>query len=140
MKHFILLVSVVILFLVSISCNTKGNKQEITQDISLSNVNVLYFHFTRRCATCLAVEETARKAVEALFPNEVATGEYKFIALNLDEASTKKIADELAVGGQTLLVISGDKKVDITGAAWLAAHDPDKMKAEIKSGIDKVLF
>jgi hypothetical protein len=39
-----------------------------------------------------------------------------------------------------MLVVHGDKKIDVTGAAWLSAHDPDKMKVEIKSGIYKVLF
>jgi len=88
----------------------------------------------------MAVEENARKAVEALYPNEVKTGEYSFASLNLDEASAKEIADKLGVGGQSLMVVRGDKKIDITSAAWLAAHDPDKMKVEIKSGIDKILF
>jgi hypothetical protein len=88
----------------------------------------------------LAVEENARKAVEVLYPIEVHTGEYSFTSLNLDEASTKGIADKLGVGGQSLMVVRGDKKIDITSAAWMAAHDPEKMKTEIKSGIEKVVF
>ncbi len=140
MKQFTLLVSVLAIFLTSISCNSQGNKKETALAINSQDVNVYYFHFTRRCATCMAVEENARKAVEALYPNEVKTGEYSFTSLNLDEASAKGMADKLGVGGQSLLVVRGDKKIDITSAAWLAAHDPDKMKVEIKSGIDKVLF
>lgn len=140
MKQSTLFVSILVLLLGSISCNNQGTKKEVTQAIKTSNVNVYYFHFTRRCATCLAVEENARKAVEAIYPNEFKTGEYSFTSLNLDEANAKEIADKLGVGGQTLLVVRGDKKIDITSAAWLAAHDSDKMKVEIKSGIDKVLF
>jgi hypothetical protein len=140
MKKFNLLASVLIVFLSSISCTGQVNKQEVTQIASSLKVNVYYFHFTRRCATCMAVEENARKAVEALFPNEVRSGEYLFTDLNLDETSAKGIADKLGVGGQTLLVVRGDKKIDITSSAWLAAHDPEKMKVEIKSGIDKVLY
>jgi len=140
MKQFALLVSVLAIFFGSISCNNQGNKKEPAQAISSSDVNVYYFHFTRRCATCMAVEENARKAVEALYPNEVKTGEFLFTALNLDEANTKQIADKLGVGGQSLMVVHGDKKIDITSAAWLSAHDPDKMKVEIRSGIDKVLY
>ena len=135
-----LLVAILTTIFTCISCNNQGNKKETFQIANSSDVSVYYFHFTRRCATCLAVEENASKAVEALYPNEVKTGEYSFISLNLDEASAKAIADKLGVGGQSLIVVHGDKKIDITGSAWLAAHDPDKMKAEIKSGIDKVLF
>lgn len=140
MKRIILFVSVLVIAIGNISCNNHGNKNEVTQAISTSDVNVYYFHFTRRCATCIAVEENALKAFEALYPNEVKTGEYSFTLLNLDEACTKVIANRLGVGGQSLLVVRGDKKIDITSAAWLPAHDPEKMKVEIKSGIDKVLF
>jgi hypothetical protein len=140
MKRVTLFVSILAIIISNVSCNNQGNKKEVAQAISTSTVNVYYFHFTRRCATCMAVEENARKAVEALYPNEVKTGEYSFTSLNLDEASAKEIADKLGVGGQSLMVVRGDKKIDITSAAWLAAHDSDKMKVEIKSGIDKVLF
>ena len=140
MKQFVMLSAALLIMVSSISCNAQGTKKEVVQNGKSSNVSVYYFHFTRRCATCLAVEENARKAVESLYPNEVKSGEYSFTALNLDEASAKGIADKLGVGGQSLLVVRGDKKIDITSAAWLSAHDPDKMKVEIKSGIQKVLF
>jgi hypothetical protein len=140
MKRVTLFVSILAFMLVSISCNNKGSKKEVAQAISTSNVNVYYFHFTRRCATCLAVEENARKAIEALYPNEFKAGEYSFTSLNLDEATTKVIADKLGVGGQSMIVVRGAKKIDITSDAWMAAHDSDKMKIEIKSGIDKVLY
>ena len=140
MKKLALLSTFLVLVLSIISCNGQRNKREATQTVNSQNVTVYYFHFTRRCATCMAVEENARKAVEALYPNEVKAGEYSFTSLNLDEANTKGIADKLSVGGQTMLVVRGDKKLDITSAVWLSAHDLDKMKVEIKSGIDKVLF
>jgi hypothetical protein len=140
MRQFTFLVSIMALMIGTFSCNGQENKRATVQTQISSNVNVYYFHFTRRCATCMAVEENARKAVEALYPDEVKTGEYSFTSLNLDEATTKEIAEKLGVGGQSLMVVRGDKKIDITSAAWMAAHDPEKMKVEIKSGIDKVLF
>ncbi len=140
MKNVKLLASVLIVFLSSVSCNGQTNNQKIAQTISSSKVNVYYFHFTRRCATCMAMEENARKAVEALYPDEIKSGDYSFTSLNLDEESAKEIANKLGVGGQAMMVVRGDKKLDITSAVWMAAHDPDKMKTEIKSGIDKVLF
>jgi len=88
----------------------------------------------------MAVEENAKKAVELLYPEKVKTGEYTFTAINLDEAAGKNLADKLKVGGQTLLVVRGDKKIDITDKGFLNAHDLVKMKEEIKSAIDKVLF
>ena len=140
MKNINLFASILMVFLSSVSCNGQANNQEVTQTVGSSEVNVYYFHFTRRCATCMAVEENAREAVEALYPKEVESGEYSFTSLNLDESSTKEIANKLGIGGQTMLVVHGDKKIDITSSAWFAAHNLNKMKVEIKSGIDKVLF
>jgi hypothetical protein len=140
MKNFKLLTVVLIVFLSSVSCNGQTSNQKAAPTISSSKVSVYYFHFTRRCATCLAVEENARKAVEALYPNEIKTGDCSFTSMNLDEPSTKEIANKLGVGGQTMMVVRGNKKLDITSAVWLAAHDLGKMKVEIRSGIDKVRF
>jgi hypothetical protein len=140
MKQFTFLAAVLVIVLSSISCNGQPNKQEVAKTVNSAKVSVYYFHFTRRCATCMAVEENARNAVEALYPNEFKSGDYSFTSMNLDEANTKEIANKLGVGGQTMMVVCGDKKLDITSAVWMAAHDPDKMKVEIKSGIDKVLF
>jgi hypothetical protein len=140
MRHIALVTTILAVILIGISCKNQGVKKEITQNSGSTNVNVYYFHFTRRCATCLAVEENARKAVETLYANELKTGEYAFTALNLDEANNKEIAKSLGVGGQTLLVVRGDKKIDITSAGFLNAHEPAKMKEEIKSAVDKVLF
>lgn len=140
MKPVTFYVSILAIMLSCVSCKNQGNQKEAVLAISVSNVNVYYFHFTRRCATCMAVEENARKAVEALYPNELKSGSYTFASLNLDEAGTKEIANTLGVGGQAMMVVRGDKKLDITSAVWMAAHDLDKMKAEIKSGIEKVLF
>jgi hypothetical protein len=140
MKQIMLLVSILAMMLINTPCNSQGNKNEVAQTLNSLKVGVYYFHFTRRCSTCLAIEENARKAVEALFPDKVKTGDYSFTALNLDEAGSKGIADKLGVGGQTLLVVCGDKKIDITDKGFLNAHDLEKMKVEIKSAIDKVLF
>lgn len=139
MRKTALLVSILVLLSGFNSCKGQSNKEGTSKSINSQVVSVYYFHFTRRCATCLAVEENARKAVEELYPEEVKTGRYSFTSLNLDETRAKEIADKLGVGGQALLVVHGDKKTDITSSAWMAAHDLDKMKAEIKSGIGKVL-
>jgi hypothetical protein len=140
MKNVKLFAVLLITFLSCVSCNSQTSNQKVAQTVGSSKVSVYYFHFTRRCATCMAVEENARKAVEVLYPNEVKSGDYSFTSMNLDEASTKQIADKLGVGGQTMMVVRGDKKLDITSAVWMAAHNLDKMKVEIKSGIDKVVF
>lgn len=107
--------------------------------VAAKKVEVYYFHFTRRCKTCIAVEDNAKKAVEALYADKVKNGTYTFKGLNLDDASTDAIAKKLGVGGQALLVVSGKNKVDITSKGFMNANDLEKMKEEVKKAVDNVI-
>jgi len=103
-------------------------------------VNVYYFHFTRRCATCLNVEKVARESVESLFPDQVKKEEITFQSINLDEETGKAVGKKYNIEGQTLIVICGDKRVDLTDKAFLYANgSPEKLKAEIRKAVEKVL-
>jgi hypothetical protein len=130
------------LMMVSIqfSCNGQTEqKQSGTVSAITSQVGVYYFHFTRRCPTCIAVEENSKKAMEELYPEQIKTGDYFFKGINLDEESSNVIAKELGVGMQTLLVVHGDKKIDITGEGFMYAQEYEKLKAEIEKAVNKAL-
>ncbi|HUW91676.1 MAG TPA: nitrophenyl compound nitroreductase subunit ArsF family protein [Bacteroidales bacterium] len=103
-------------------------------------VEVIYFHFTRRCVTCQAVENVTGETVRTLYPDQLKNGNVSFTAVNLDEESSKPIAERCKVTGQTLLVLSGDVRVDLTDKGFMyATTSPDKLKAEIKKTIDPLL-
>ena len=125
-----------ILVFVNISCSAQNEKDKQSEKVSKSgNIEVYYFHFTRRCATCNAVENVSKEAVAALYGDKV-----KFMGYNLDEEAGQKIGKELNVSGQTLLIVAGDKKIDITNEGFMNARsNPDKLKAIIREKIDPLL-
>jgi hypothetical protein len=103
-------------------------------------VEVYYFHFTRRCMTCTNVEKVSKEAVEQQYTDKVKEGEISFKSVNLDEKDGEAIGAKYKVEGQTLLIISGDKRVDLTDKGFLYANNsPEKLKAEIKKVIDEIL-
>ncbi len=103
-------------------------------------VEVFYFHFTRRCTTCNNVEKASKEAVETQFASQVKNGEITFKSVNLDEKDGEAIGAKYKIEGQTLIVISGDKRVDLTDKGFLYANDsPDKLKAEIKKAVNGML-
>jgi hypothetical protein len=115
----------------------------LAEDTSLKagsdEVTVYYFHFSRRCATCMAVEEETQSSLKDLYPAQVANGSVVFLSVNLDKPDNKPLADQLKVSGQTLLVVKGDKQVDLTNQAFMYARTkPDKLKAEIQSAFRQV--
>jgi len=138
MKKFLMLSFAMIAILGSLGCNAQDAPKAITPNEVSTKVEVYYFHFSRRCTTCQSVEKTAKEAVSTLYADKVKTGEYTFKELNLEDESTKALAEKLGVGGQALLVVCGKNKVDITSQGFMNAHNPAKMQAEIKKAVEKV--
>jgi hypothetical protein len=139
MKQITLFSFALLLLLGNGTCKAQTNRNAEAKSSVSAKVEVYYFHFTRRCATCLSVEENARKAVETLYADKIKKGEYSFKGVNLDDESSKPIAEKLGIGGQTLLVVCGDKKIDITDKGFMNAHDFEKMKEEIKKAVELAL-
>ncbi|BEG98877.1 nitrophenyl compound nitroreductase subunit ArsF family protein [Bacteroides sedimenti] len=110
------------------------------QKVAAQQVEVYYFHFTRRCPTCMAVETESKNNLVALYPKQVKGGSVVFKSINLDDKSSEVIAKKCQANGQSLLVISGTKRVDLTSEGFMyARNSPDKFKAKIKSVIDPML-
>ena len=103
-------------------------------------IEVYYFHFTRRCMTCNNVEKVSKEAVETQYAEQVKKGEITFKSVNLDEKDGEAIGAKYKIEGQTLIIISGDKRVDLTDKGFLYANDsPEKLKAELKKAVDGML-
>jgi hypothetical protein len=103
-------------------------------------ITVYYFHFTRRCMTCNNVEKVSKEAVETQYAAQVKSGEITFKSVNLDEKEGEATGAKYKIEGQTLIVIAGDKKVDLTEKGFMYANDsPAKLKAEIKKAVDGML-
>lgn len=105
-----------------------------------ARIEVYYFHFTRRCMTCNNVEKVSKEAVETQYAEQVKKGEITFKSVNLDEKDGEAIGAKYKVEGQTLLIVSDEKRVDLTDKGFMYANNsPEKLKAEIKKAIDGFL-
>jgi hypothetical protein len=102
---------------------------------SSEKIEAYYFHNTSRCTTCKTVEAEAKTDLKELYGDKVS-----FQALNLEEKSTDAIAKKLNVSGQTLLVVKGDKQVNLTNEGFLyAVNNPEKFKKIIKEKVDPLV-
>jgi hypothetical protein len=100
-----------------------------------TKIEAYYFHNKTRCTTCKTVEAEAKADLKELYGEKVT-----FQALNLEEKSTDAIAEKLKVSGQTLLVVKGDKQVNLTNEGFLyAVNDPAKFKKIIKEKVDPLV-
>lgn len=119
------------------SCSSSETKsccsnKSTTTNIDASKVSVVYFHATRRCATCEAVEKITKATLAKYFDNSVP-----FHSVNREEE--KDIAQKYGVEWQTLLIMKGDQVKNITNEAFLNARTkPEKLEALIKSTIESM--
>lgn len=108
--------------------------------VPTTKIEVYYFHFTRRCMTCQNVENVSKKAVETLYPEKVKKGEISFQSVNLDEKAGEAIGAKYKIEGQTLILICGDKRVDLTEKGFMYANNnPEKLTVEIKKAVDGLM-
>src|SRR5659263_270903 len=116
------------------------SKEVVTAGNNSDKIEAYYFHFTARCTTCRTVEAKAKEDLESLYPNQVKQGLITFQSLNLEEAQYKTLADKLGVSGQTLLLVKGDQKINLTNEGFMyAVAKPEKFKEIIKEKVDSLL-
>jgi len=135
------LVTVLVLSFLMIPFFTiSAGKKDQKTIVKSPQVEVYYFHFTRRCITCQAVETESKKAVETLYPEQIKKGLITFKSINLDEESSASLAKKNKVEGQSLLVIGKKKRIDITQDGFIYARsNPEKLKDKLKKTIDPLI-
>ena len=126
---------------ITASCNSQvQDKDKQQQGTEADKVEVYYFHFTRRCATCNAVENETQVALKNFYPDKLDSGDIIFISINLEEEENEVVAKKLEVSGQALIVVRGDQKFDLTNDGFkYARSNPEKLHESIQATIDKLI-
>ena len=134
--------SLLIIFVVLslFACNTQTSETQKTTEFVSEDVQIFYFHSTKRCATCNAIEDETRMALEMFYPEKLKAGEIDFTSLNLEEDEGKKMAESLRISGQTLLLVKGETQVNLTNEGFMNARtNPIKFHEILRTQIDKLL-
>ncbi len=140
MKKFIYCFAILSIVFMGLNTNAQTSDSETNAKVSeTNNVEVYYFHNTRRCATCNAVEDVTLKTLKEYYPEQMKAGSVSFTSLNLEEEDGEKVARKLKVSGQTLLIVIDGKKKDLTNDAFMYAKSkPEKLKKKIHEVIGTI--
>ena len=110
-----------------------------------NKIEIYYFHFTKRCATCNAVENETKSVLESKYADKLKKGEISFTSLNLDEKADKKVAEKLELVGMRGVQklkpaeLSGGMKKRV-GLARALITDPDYIiYDEPTTGLDPIM-
>ena len=143
MKKIISILSIILfagIIPVSAQCCNRSNTDNqsttkvTSEEPESDKLKVYYFHATRRCATCQAVEAVTKEALKEHYGDQLA-----FLSIDREKDSKNPLLEKYKVSGQTLLIVSGDKVKNLTNDAFLNARtNPDKFKAKLKLTIDSM--
>jgi hypothetical protein len=71
-----------------------------------TGVVAYYFHGSFRCRTCLAIEQSARETIAAGFPDELASGQLRWRALNVEEPGNEHFVEDFKLVTRSLVLVS----------------------------------
>ena len=136
MKTIQVLLFTVAALSMNLSCQAQTDNNEKNSKVSKTGeVEVFYFHYARRCVTCKAVEDVSKEAIAELYGETIS-----FTGYNLDEQEGKDKSRDLAISGQTLLIVSGETKINITNEGFMYARsNPEKFKQIISEKVNSLL-
>jgi hypothetical protein len=131
-KSFILTASVI---LICFSGNTiAGNSVKKVGD----KTTVYYFHNTRRCPTCLAIENVTIDVLQDEYSEALENGNIVFKTYNAEEDVNKELVKKLNVTGSALIVVNGDEKLDLTSKGFMyALKEPEKLKKALREALNQ---
>ena len=104
-------------------------------------VEVIDFHSTHRCYTCVAIEKAAKEVLEKNFANELKTGKIVFKTVNVDEKANAAVAEQFEASGSALWIYRADKKIKInlTDFAFMNVGNSEKFADRVRSEVAKAL-
>ena len=124
---------ILLLLLVGLSGLDAMQKGEFQKS---NDIKVYYFHATRRCVTCVAVENVSRKAIKDNYGDEI-----DFIVINREKEENLALVEKYKVSGQTLIVVKDDKVENLTNAAFMNARKkPGQLEELIISTIEAMKY
>lgn len=134
-----------VLFFSTFILSCKGNAQPTVKTIGKNGsptIEVIDFHTTHRCKTCLAIEKAAKNVLQTTFAKEVQSGTIVFKTVNVDEDANAKLAEKYEASGSALFVYDGKtgNAVDLTDFAFMyCLSDENKFKETFKAEVQKAL-
>jgi len=114
-------------------CSKAVSTSSCAQNTSNNEVTAYYFHATRRCATCEAVEKVTKEALKEYYGDKIS-----FQSINRED--NEEMVKKFNISAQSLLIVKGTEVVNLTNDAFLNARtNPDKLKSKIKDTVDKMI-
>lgn len=156
MNKKIIVIGLSLLFVALTGCTTQARLQDTgaqetnaivqsTNDLArVEKIEVIDFHTTRRCVTCLGMEKNAQATLEKYFKNELERGKITFQSINMEESllETAELVQKYQPIGSSLyinVIRNGESDFEQDMTAWKLARQDAKFEVYFKEKIENLL-
>ncbi len=101
MNKIILLIIPLLLIAGCTSNNTTGN---VVNTINVDHLEVIHFHATNQCWSCITVGAYAEQTINNYFSNEIASGLITFKHVNGELSENSELVKKYGVTGSSLFI------------------------------------
>ena len=106
-------------------------------------VEVVYFHRTQRCHTCMYAEEQTRYTLETYFADELASGKVTFQSINVQDEANADIVEKYNNASYLTLCINtvrgGTDHIEEVTDIWFVIGNDEAFVEIVKSKVEKSL-
>jgi hypothetical protein len=109
-----------------------------------NRVDVIYFHVTQRCVTCLCFEEHVNAVIAKYYQDAINSGKLSYRVLNSQSPENKQLALKYgAVGSQLFIntIIKGKDSINDVQEVWdwKCRDNPADFEQKVRGVIDQAL-
>jgi hypothetical protein len=107
-----------------------------------NRVDVVYFHSTQRCPSCIYAEEWTRYTVETYFADERASRKVTFQVLNVQDKQKAAIVNKYEAYRLSLFINTirdGTDHIEEVPYIWLLIGNDEKFVEAVRSKIEEIL-
>ena len=109
---------------------------------AVDRVDVVYFHRTNRCHSCLYAETGIRYTLETYFQKEMSSGKLTFKSVDVQDASNAAIVEKYGAYTSQLFintVIGDTERIEDVTEIWLFIGNDEAFCQVVKTKIEKAL-
>ena len=124
-------------------CSGNAQPQKTVTANGAARIEVLDFHTTHRCKTCLTIEQLTKNLLAESYADEMKDGIISFHLINADDEANEAIVEKYLAFGTTLIINTvnegQESHIDLTSFSFMNAGDEAKFKAGLKKHLDASL-
>ena len=113
-----------------------------TPPTSVDKVEVVYFHRTQRCYSCVYAEDSTLYTLETYFADELASGKITFVTLDVTAEENAAIVEKYEAYTSSLFIntiIDGTDHIEVVNEIWSVIGDDETFVELVKNKIEQSL-